>query len=249
MGIHQCKACGSSDIKNDRSLGGRLVCIKCGSFSIGFKQRRNSGNKVHQVYKSLSSGITISRDDWQYLIPFFICLIIFIASDILGLVSKSTFAYWSGGLLSQPHRILTSHFFHGDFRHLLFNTGGIIVARYFFMTIGLTNRAFFLTLIAFLIPVQVSLNWFYDIFIARNLMSLSLGFSGILYGIDAFILLASIYGKQTFLGVQIGLQSNYQCRKIMTVLTVMGVLYSFGPGISLIGHLSGFAAGAILFLM
>ena len=80
-------------------------------------------------------------------------------------------------------------------------------------------------------------------------MSLSLGFSAILYGIYAFILLASIYGKQTFLGVQIGLRSNYQCRQIMTVLTVMGVLYSFGPGISLIGHLSGFAAGAILFLL
>ena len=78
------------------------------------------------------------------------------------------------------------------------------------MTLGLSNRAFFLTLIAFLIPVQVFLNWFYDIFIARNAMSLSLGFSAILYGIDAFILLASIYGKQTFLGVQIGLRSNYQ---------------------------------------
>jgi len=249
MGIHQCKDCGSTDIRNDRSLGGRLVCIKCGSFTIGFKQRRNNGKKVYQGYRSLSSGITVSRDDWQYLIPFLICLIAFIATDILGLFDKSNIVYWSGGLLAQPHRILTAHFFHGDFGHLLLNTGGIIIARNFFRTLGLSNRSFFLILIAFLIPLQVSINWFYDIFVARNPMSLALGFSGIIYGIDAFILLASIYGKQTFLGVQIGLSRNYQCRQTMTILTVMGVLYSFAPGISLMGHLSGFAAGAFLFLL
>ncbi len=249
MGIHQCKECGSLNIKNDRSLGGRLVCLKCGSFTIGFKQGRNSGSQIYQGYRSLSSGITVSTNDWQYLIPFLICLVAFIATDMFGLISKSIFAYWSGGLLVQPHRIITSHFVHGDFRHLLFNTGGIIIARYFFMTLGLTNRAFFLILIALLIPVQVSINWVYDIFLARNPMSLSLGFSGILWGIDAFILLASIYGKQTFLGIQIGLRSDYECRRIMTVLTIMGVLYSFGPGISLVGHLSGFVAGALVFLI
>ncbi len=249
MGIHKCCECGSTNIKNDRSLGGRLVCIKCGSFRIGFRQGRNSANKGFQGYRSLSSGINISKDDWQYLIPFLICFVAFIGTDIFGLIDRLNFAYWSGKLLSQPHRIITSHFFHGDFRHLLLNTGGIIISRYFFMTLGLSSRSFFLTLIVSLIPVQVFLNWLYDIFVARNLMSLSLGFSGILYGIDAFILLASIYGKKTFLGVQIGLRSNYQCRQTMTVLTVIGVLYSFGPGISLIGHLSGFAAGSILFLL
>ena len=249
MGIHQCKDCGSRDIRNDRSLGGRLVCIRCGSFTIGFKQQRSGVKKVSQGYRSLSSGITVARDDWQYLIPFLICLLGFIATDILGLLDKSYIVYWSGGLLAQPHRILTAHFFHGDFGHLLFNTGGIIIARNFFRTLGLSNRSFFLLLIAFLIPLQVSINWFYDIFVARNPMSLALGFSGIIYGIDAFILLASIYGKQTFLGVQIGLSRNYQCRQTMTILTVMGVLYSFTPGISLMGHLSGFAAGAFLFLL
>ena len=249
MGIHQCKECGSTNIKNDRSLGGRLVCLKCGSFTIGFKHRRNSGSKVYQGYRSLSSGITVSKDDWQYLIPFLICLVAFIATDMLGLISKSNLSYWSGGLLAQPHRIITSHFVHGGFIHLLFNTGGIIIARYFFMTLGLSNSGFFLILIALLMPVQVSINWIYDIFIARNPMSLSVGFSGILYGVDAFILLASIYGKQTFLGVQIGLRSDYQCRRTMTALLIMGVLYSFGPGISLMGHLSGFVAGAILFLL
>ncbi len=249
MVLHQCKDCGSTDIRTDRSLGGRLVCTKCGSFTIGFKQQRNREKKVFQGYQSLSSGITVSRDDWQYFIPSLICLLGFIATDILGLLDKSNIVYWSGGLLSQPYRILTSHFFHGDFGHLLFNTGGIIIARNFFRTLGLSNRSFFVLLTACLIPLQVSINWFYDIFVARNPMSLALGFSGIIYGIDAFILLASIYGKQTFLGVHIGLSRNYQCRQTMTLLTVMGVLYSFAPGISLMGHLSGFAAGTLLFLL
>ncbi len=249
MRIHKCIDCGSTDIKNDRSLGGRLVCIKCGSFTIGFKQKRNGGKKVYQGYRSLSSGITVSIDDWQYLIPFLICLVAFIATDIVGLIDKSHLVYWSGGLLAQPHRMLTAHFFHGDFGHLVFNTGGIIIARNFFRTLGLSNRSFFLTLIALLIPLQVSINWAYDIFIAKNPMSLALGFSGIIYGIDAFILLASIFGKQNFLGIQIGLSRNYQCRQTMTILTIMGVIYSFAPDISLIGHLSGFAAGAILFIL
>ena len=80
-------------------------------------------------------------------------------------------------------------------------------------------------------------------------MSLAIGFSGILYGVDVFILLASIYGKQCFLGLDIGLRKDQQIRQVMMVLTGIGIIWSLLPGISLLGHLTGFIAGALLFLL
>ncbi len=80
-------------------------------------------------------------------------------------------------------------------------------------------------------------------------MSFALGFSGILYGIDAFILLASIYGKERFLKLKIDLRKNQQVRQTIIVLTGVGIAWSFLPGISLPGHLAGFIAGALLFLL
>tara|TARA_B100000965_G_C19405853_1_gene675375 strand:- start:581 stop:763 length:183 start_codon:yes stop_codon:yes gene_type:complete len=32
-----CNKCGSSDLVSDRSLGGKMVCFKCGSSSFGKK--------------------------------------------------------------------------------------------------------------------------------------------------------------------------------------------------------------------
>jgi len=57
----------------------------------------------------------ISKDDWQYFVPFLACSICFFATDFLGIIDKSSIAYWSGRLFYEPYRIITSHFFHGDF--------------------------------------------------------------------------------------------------------------------------------------
>lgn len=247
MGIHQCRACGSEDIKTDRSLGGRLICARCGSFVIGFKERKNS-TKIYQGLKSLNPGIKISSDDWQYMLPFLACLVIFLATNT-GVLNQSDFSYWSGGLLLQPYRIITSHFIHLDFEHLLSNTFGIVIARHFLRMLGLSNKLFFVLLISLLMPLQVLLHWFYDIVIVNNPMSLSAGFSGVLFGVDAFILLASIYGKRYFMGVEIALSNNYQARRTMTILTAIGAIYSLMPGVSLLGHLTGFVAGSLLFLV
>ena len=91
--------------------------------------------------------------------------------------------------------------------------------------------------------------WWVDIFFFRNLMSFAVGFSGIIYGVDAFILLASIYGKQRFIGLNIGLKKNQQIRQTMMVLTSVGIAWSLLPGISLLGHSTGFIAGGLLFLL
>ena len=197
----------------------------------------------------MTSTYKVPKDDWQYLIPFLACTICFVATDIFGIIDKERFAYWSGGLILEPYRIITAHFIHGDAKHLLANTFGIAVARYCLKGLRLKGNFFFLLLVGLLIPIQTMIFWFSDIFFFKNPMSLAVGFSGIIYGVDAFILISSIYGKQRFIGMNIYLIKNQQILNTMIVLTGLGIAWSFMPGVSLIGHLAGFTAGALLFLL
>ena len=135
----------------------------------------------------------VSKDDWQYFIPFLACTACFLLTDLFGILEKTSVAYWSGRLLFEPYRIITSHFFHGDFNHLLANISGIIVVRYFLKALWLKNDYFFLAIIALMIPLQTFICWCVDIIIYGNPMSLAIGFSGILFGMNAFILMTTIY--------------------------------------------------------
>ena len=197
----------------------------------------------------MTSNDKVAKDDWQYLLPFLACAICFIATDVFGIVEKTRFAYWSGGLLFEPYRIFTSHFLHGDAKHFLANTFGIVVARYCLKALKLKSNSFFLLLVGLLIPIQTLVFWVFDIFLFKNPMSLAIGFSGVLYGANAFILLASIYGKQHFAGMNIGLKKDQQTVKTMLLLTSVGIIWSLLPGISLLGHLAGFISGTLLFLV
>ncbi len=185
----------------------------------------------------------------QYIIPFLLIVLGFILTDFLGIFEKSTLSYWSGRLLYEPYRVITTHFVHGDTKHLLANTFGIVVSRYSLNQLGIKNNYFFVLLVAFLIPLQVFIFWALDIFIFHNLLSLAIGFSGIIFGIHGFILLTSIYGKKNFLGIEITCSKNLDIRRIMLTLLTIGFIWSFVPGISFAGHLSGFLAGLILFLL
>ena len=77
----------------------------------------------------------------------------------------------------------------------------------------------------------------------------ALGFSGIIYALFGFLLLTSVYGKSYFLGKEIGLKSNYEVQKMSKTICLIGLIFSFLPGVSLLGHLSGFFAGLFLFLI
>ena len=189
----------------------------------------------------------VPKDDWQYVIPFLVCTICFFATDLLGIIEKTHFAYWSGRLLVEPYRIITYHFIHGDVNHLLANISGIIVARYFLKALRLKSVYFLLVFVALVIPLQTFINWFVDIFIFGNPMSLAIGFSGILFGVDAFILMTSIYGKKRFVFINCEMSKNYKLFKSISFLTGIGTIWSFLPGISFLGHMSGFVAGIILF--
>ena len=191
----------------------------------------------------------ISKDDWQYFAPFMVCTICFVFTDLLGIIEKTSYAYWSGRVFEEPYRIVTSHFFHGDINHLFANISGILVARYFLIALRLRSKYFFLLFISLLIPIQTFICWYVDIFLYKNPMSLSIGFSGILYGIDAFILMTTIYGKKNFLFIKCNFQRNPKLLKSISVITCIGVIWSFLPGISLLGHMSGLVSGILLFLI
>ena len=139
------------------------------------------------MYQTLKN---IKQKDWQYLLPALVCIFCFIATDILNLGNKVKFSYWSGNLLYEPYRIITSHFIHGDLQHLLANIFGIIVARFCLKSLKLNGDFFFLVLICLLIPTQTFILWASDIFLFNNPMSLAIGFSGIIYGIESFVLLS-----------------------------------------------------------
>jgi len=189
----------------------------------------------------------ISKDDWQYFVPFLACTICFFATDLFGIIDKASIAYWSGRLFYEPYRIITSHFFHGDFNHLLANISGIIVARYFLKSLSLQSDYFFLAFIVLIIPLQSFICWCIDILVYRNPMSLAIGFSGVLFGIDAFILMTTIYGKKKFVYIGCELKKDSRLLKSISVLTGIGIIWAFLPGISLLGHMSGILAGFILF--
>ena len=196
---------------------------------------------------------SISKYDWQYILIASILILVFIFTDLLRVFQKE-FLYFVPRLISdQPYRIFTSILIHADLNHLLSNLGGIIITRYFLMRLRIQSRFFYIQLIlisSFLIFFIIwiyerTLSYFFNIF--PNYVAL--GFSGIIYALLGFLLLASFYGKSYFLGIKLGLKSNYEIQKMSKTLCFIGLIFSFLPGISLIGHLSGFIAGCLLYLI
>ncbi len=171
------------------------------------------------------------------------------ATDLIGALKKEDFAYISTVLPFQPYRGVTSHFFHADLSHLSANIFGLVVARYFLKELKLQGYYFLLLLISLLIPLQALMQWILDIYILKGGYYLLLGFSGIIYGIDAFILLSSMYGKNTFLSLDIGLVKSISVRNAMLFLTGVGFAWSLLPSISFSAHFTGFISGALLFFL
>lgn len=243
---HQCKDCGSTQIYADRQLGGRLVCSKCGSFKIGWDNRSSRRNS--NIIKPFTSN-NINPIDYQYIAIASALIIIWIASDLLGIISKNHWMSWSGVMLYQPHRFFTSALVHMDGRHLLTNLFGVVIARAIFMQLGMRSKYLFAILVAMLIPLSGVLQWFWEAIISSQLNAASLGFSGVVYGIDAFLLLAAMKGKDKFFKIPINLTKNYQAQQTMIVLTVIGQVWNLMGGVSIVGHQSGLIAGLILFLL
>jgi len=195
---------------------------------------------------------SISKCDWQYLVTGFFLILFFIFTDFIGVIDKEYFYFIPRLISDQPHRIFTSILIHADLNHLLSNLGGIIMTRYFLMRLGIESRFFYLKFVFICSFLNFFIIWVYEKILSFfNIFPnyAALGFSGIIYGFFGFLLLTSFYGKSHFLGKKIGLKSNYEVQKMSKTICLIGLIFSFLPGVSLLGHLSGFIAGCFLFLI
>ena len=196
---------------------------------------------------------SISKYDWQYVFIASVLISVFIFTDLIKVFDKE-FLYFVPRLINdQPYRIFTSIWVHADLNHLLSNLGGIIITRYFLIRLGIESRFFYLKFVLicsflnfFIIWIyEKILSYFFDIY--PNYAAL--GFSGIIYALFGFLLLTSFYGKNYFLAKKISLKSNYEIQKMSKTICFIGLIFSFLPGVSLLGHITGFVAGCFLFLI
>ena len=201
----------------------------------------------------MSSNDGISKYDWQYIICAIILISVFIFTDFFRVFNKEYLYYYSGLISEQPHRIFTSILVHANFNHLLTNLGGIVITRYFLMQLGIKSKLFYLQFILICSYIDFFIIWIYEKTLSYffNIMPnyAALGFSGIIYAFFGFLLLTSFYGKSYFLGSKIDLKKNYEIQKMSKTICLIGLIFSFLPGVSLLGHLSGFIAGCFLFLI
>ena len=195
---------------------------------------------------------SISKYDWQYILSASLLISVFILTDLIGVIDKEYFYFVPKLISDQPYRIFTSLLVHEDLNHLLSNLGGIIITRYFLMRLGIESRYFYVKFILICSFLNFFIIWFYEKILSYfNIYPnyAALGFSGIIYALFGFLLLTSFYGKSNFLGKKIGLKSNYEVQKMSKTICLIGLIFSFLPGVSLLGHLSGFIAGCFLFLI
>ncbi len=195
---------------------------------------------------------SISKYDWQYIISGFFLISVFIFTDLIGVIDKEYFYFIPGLISDQPHRIFTSIIVHADLNHLLSNLGGIIITRYFLIRLRIKSRFFYLKFILICAIFNFFIIWAYEKTLSYfNIYPnyAALGFSGIIFALFGFLLLTSFYGKSYFLGNEIGLKPNYEVQKMSKKICLIGLIFSFLPGVSLLGHLSGFITGCFLFLI
>ena len=196
---------------------------------------------------------SISKYDWQFIVTGCFLITVFILTDFIGVIDKEYFYFVPRLISDQPHRIFTSILIHVDLNHLLSNLCGIIITRYFLMRLGIESRFFYLKFILISSFLNFFITWFYEKILSYffNLYPnyAALGFSGIIYALFGFILLTSFYGKNYFLGEKIGLKSNYEVQRMAKTICLIGLIFSFLPRVSLLGHLIGFIAGCFLFLI
>ena len=191
----------------------------------------------------------IKKKEAQFIIPSFLCFLLFIVINFKRFFLISDLSYWSSYLINQPYRILSYSFVHKDLNHLLSNLFGIIVVRYCFNNLNLKNIFLFLYLIILIIPIQTFFLFIVDNFLFYNPNHLLVGFSGIIFGTFSFILLSSLYGKEYFFNIFIDLKKNNEIYRLMTIFLSLGIIYSFFPSISLSGHIAGILSGFIIFIL
>ena len=88
-----------------------------------------------------------------------------------------------------------------------------------------------------------------DNFLLNKYDHLLIGFSGIIFGVNAYLMMASYFGTNQFFMKFIGLKRNYYIFRLNLFILSVGFIYSLFPGISLGGHFCGALSGLIIFYL
>ena len=199
--------------------------------------------------KNIQSNIELLKREHQFFLLIILCFISFVFINILGTIKISQIAYSSGYLIKEPYRILLYNFVHKDLNHLVSNVFGIIIIRYCFIKLKIKSSNLFYYLTILIIFLQTFILYLIDHFLVNKYDYFLIGFSGIVFGVNAYLMLVSYFGSNKFFNKFISLKRNYYIFRLNLLILSFGFIYSLLPGVSLKGHLSGALSGLIIFYL
>ena len=199
--------------------------------------------------KNIISKIHLNKSEYQFFLLIILCCISFVFINILGIKEISQLAYSPVYLIKEPYRILLYNFVHKDLNHLFSNIFGIIIIRYCFLYLKIKSITLFYYLTTLIIISQTFMLYLIDNFLLNRYDHFLIGFSGIVFGVNAYLMMASFFGTNQFFIKFIGLKKNHHIFRLNLFILSFGFFFSLLPGISLEGHFCGALSGLIIFYL
>jgi len=199
--------------------------------------------------KNIANKISLIKREHQFFSLIILCFISFIFINILGITEISQLAYSSDYLIKEPYRILLYNFVHKDLNHLVSNVFGIIIIRYCFINLKITSNNLFYYLTILIIFFQTFMLYLIDNFLLNKYDYFLIGFSGIVFGVNTYLMMTSYFGTNQFFMSIISLKRNYYIFRLNLLILSFGFIYSLLPGVSLEGHFCGALSGLLIFYL
>ena len=199
--------------------------------------------------ENILSKIDLIKRQHQFFLLIILCCVSFIFINILGIKEISQLAYSSAHLIKEPYRIFLYNFVHKDLNHLVSNIFGIIIIRYCFINLKIKSTNLFFYLTTLIIILQTFMLYLIDNFLLNKYDHFLIGFSGIVFGVNAYLMMASYFGTNQFFMKFISLKRNYYIFRLNLFILSFGFIYSFFPGVSFQGHFCGALSGLIIFYL
>ena len=198
---------------------------------------------------NIASKIIIIKREYQFFLIIILCLLSFLLINIFSTKEISQVAYSSSLLIKEPYRVFLYNFVHKDLNHLVSNIFGIFIIRYCFIKLKIKSSNLFNYLTTLIIFLQTSLLYLIDNFLLNNYDHYLIGFSGIIFGANAYLMMVSYFGSNKFFMTFIDLKKNYYIFRLNLFILSIGFIYSLLPGVSFEGHFCGALGGLIVFYL